>query len=337
MKKIFSLIVLFACAMMANAQSSMLATLNHEGTVSTFYGATALREAHAAAAHGDVITLSSGSFSSVNITKAITLRGAGIDVSKTEPTVISGDFTIQIADSITERLTMEGIYHNHQITYQGKLTNAMFLKNRLKSINYVSNSYMKNANFIHCKIMDGIYLSTGSSASCVNCVIEDPSSQSATSSNFEFQNCVINFADYYGNVVKSSTFKNCLIWARNYNASDNKFPSSCTAYNCLGFNYSYGNMFSNMPNNSTNKYMGDISTVFKSYKGGRFSDTQKFELTDDAQKKYLGMDGTQVGIHGGMLPFSSTPSNPQITKCNVAAKSTADGKLSVDIEVKAAE
>ena len=84
-------------------------------------------------------------------------------------------------------------------------------------------------------------------------------------------------------------------------------------------------------------YISNISTVFKSYKGGRFSDTQKFELTDDAQKKYLGMDGTQVGIHGGMLPFSSTPSNPQITKCNVAAKSTADGKLSVDIEVKAAE
>lgn len=335
MKKIFSLIVLFASAMMANAQSSMLATLNHEGTVSTFYGATALREAHAAADHGDVITLSSGSFSSVNITKAITLRGAGIDVSKTEPTVISGDFNIQIADSITQRLTMEGIYHNHIITYQGKLTNAMFLKNRFKAINYASNSYMKNANFIHCKIMDGITLTTNSSASCVNCVIEDPFSYSATSSNFEFQNCVIRFDDYYGNSVKSSTFKNCLICARNSNVVDNRFPSSCVAYNCLGFIYQ--GMFNNMPNNSTNMYINTFSPALKSYTGGDFSDTQKFELTDDAQKKYLGMDGTQVGIHGGMLPFSSTPSNPQITKCNVAAKSTADGKLSVDIEVKAAE
>ncbi|MBQ8190498.1 MAG: hypothetical protein IJZ45_01890 [Bacteroidaceae bacterium] len=330
MKKIFSLVVLFACAMIANAQSSMLATLNHEGTVSTFYGATALRDAHNAAVHGDVITLSSGSFSSVNITKAITLRGAGIDVSKTEPTVILGDFNIQIADSITQRLTMEGIYHNYTITNQGKLTNAMFLKNRFKIITYASNGNMENANFIHCKIMDNISLSTGSSASCVNCVIEDP-----ISSNSEFQNCVIRFDNQKGNIVKSSTFKNCLLLAKNSTDFANRFLSSCLAYNCLGFFYS--GMFLDMPNNSTNKYISDISTVFKSYNGGDFSDTQNFELTDDAQKKYLGMDGIQVGIHGGMLPFSSTPSNPQITKCNVAAKSTADGKLSVDIEVKAAE
>lgn len=67
------------------------------------------------------------------------------------------------------------------------------------------------------------------------------------------------------------------------------------------------------------------------------SDNETFELTETAKATYLGTDGTQVGIYGGMLPFDTTPSNPRITKCNVAAKSTADGKLSVDIEVKAAE
>ena len=66
-------------------------------------------------------------------------------------------------------------------------------------------------------------------------------------------------------------------------------------------------------------------------------DSETFELTDEAKTKYLGTDGTEVGIYGGNLPFDPTPSNPQITKCNVASKSTADGKLSVDIEVRAAE
>ena len=61
------------------------------------------------------------------------------------------------------------------------------------------------------------------------------------------------------------------------------------------------------------------------------------DLTDDAKATYLGSDGTPVGMYGGPLPFSLTPTYPQITKMNVASKTTADGKLSVDIEVSAAQ
>ena len=84
--------------------------MSHEGQISTFYGATALREAHSVATHGDIITLSSGTFVSVNITKAITLRGAGMaidTVRNTLPTVISGTFNINIADSVSQKLTIE--------------------------------------------------------------------------------------------------------------------------------------------------------------------------------------------------------------------------------------
>ena len=66
-------------------------------------------------------------------------------------------------------------------------------------------------------------------------------------------------------------------------------------------------------------------------------DTETFHLTEAAQTAYLGLDGTQVGIYGGSMPFDPIPTNPQITKCKVAQKSTTDGKLSVDIEVKTAE
>lgn len=85
--------------------------------------------------------------------------------------------------------------------------------------------------------------------------------------------------------------------------------------------------------------MSDYAAFFKTYTGAslNYLDSQNFQLTEAAKTQYLGMDGTEVGIYGGSLPFDPVPSNPQITKCNVAAKSTADGKLSVDIEVKAAE
>ena len=53
--------------------------------------------------------------------------------------------------------------------------------------------------------------------------------------------------------------------------------------------------------------------------------------------KYLGIDGTPVGKFGGMIPYDMMPSYPQITKMNVAAKTTADGKLSVEIGVSAAQ
>ena len=76
--------------------------------------------------------------------------------------------------------------------------------------------------------------------------------------------------------------------------------------------------------------------MFKSFTGS-YSDNQTFELTDAAKAKYLGTDGTEVGMHGGVLPYDTTPSYPQITKMNVASKTTADGKLSVEIEVSAAE
>ena len=89
-KNLLRLMMLFVAAVLTNnafARGSLLATLNHEGTISTFYGAQAWKNAHEAAVNGDVVTLSSGSFLATNITKAITVRGAGIGI---DPTVVGG-------------------------------------------------------------------------------------------------------------------------------------------------------------------------------------------------------------------------------------------------------
>lgn len=332
MKKLFlSIVAAMIAATATFAQSSMLATLSHDGEISTFYGATALRDAHNAAAHGDIITLSSGSFVSVNITKAITLRGAGCEINtklQIEPTVITGDFTINIADDITERLTIEGIYHNHILYYRGNLKNATFIKDRFKQISCSNSGTLKNATFIHCRVAEELYLYSNSTASCVNCVVWYPYSYNSSNSNFEFQNCVIK-GDYLSN-INSSSFKNCVLIGGYEN---DYIQSSCVAYNCIGIGNN--NIFKNMPNQSN--AIKSYTEVFKTLTGSSYNDSELFELTDDAKTTLLGIDGTQVGIYGGNMPFDSTPTNPQITKCNVAAKSTADGKLSVDITVNGAE
>ena len=339
MKKLFFSLVALVVATMSYAQSSVLATLSHEGEISTFYGAGALKSAHAAAEHGDVITLSSGSFQATDITKAVTIRGAGMQMdtqTKTFPTIISGDFSINIPDDIEQRLTLEGIYNDFEIKVSGTLKNATFLKCRFHLVlPWTSTDRMKNLTFIHCKINSGFRLPAESSASFVGCYILDPYCITKTSSYYEFTNCVINAkgglyrvyasstsSEYMSlSSIKNSSFINCIIYA-NYDfttgshVTQNLIDSSCTAYYCVGKNNVSESVFKNIPNTT--------NTVI-------------FELTDEAVTKYIGSDGKQVGIYGGDLPYNPRPTNPQITKCNVASKSTADGKLSVDIEVSAVE
>ena len=106
------------------------------------------------------------------------------------------------------------------------------------------------------------------------------------------------------------------------------------AYNNVAVNCHNNECFSGFPN-TTNSY-STYTEFFKDYTG-IYNDDITFELTDEAKAKFLGTDDTQVGNYGGNFPYDPTTTNPHITKCNVAAKSTADGKLSVDIEVAGVE
>lgn len=360
MKKIFlSFALLLSFTGAVFAQTSMLATLSHEGEITVFYGANALKEAHAVAQHGDAITLSSGSFNATNITKAITLRGAGMEIDtlkNTYPTIINSDFSILIGDNVSEKLTIEGIYSDGNITISNGLNNASFLKNILGSIKYTASGdtiQYQNNRYIHCKVVDNFIApdnSDNSSFSFTNsyiCSIEN------NNCNSIFTNCIINnsyFSSYSVNNRNISnlsycTFYNCiLIGSSNTSASSGKniLDSTNQAYNCIATNIfainctnSNNNTFYNIPN-QTNSCIESKTSVFKSF-NLTYKDDETFELVDNIKTKYTGTDGTEIGIHGGSLPFSPTPTNPQITKCNVASRSTADGKLSVDIEVKAGE
>ena len=333
MKRVFSMLVAIVAATMSFAQSSMLATLSHNGEITTYYGATALRDAYNASQHGDIITLSSGSFAAVNIEKALTIRGAGMQVdtiTKTYPTIIAGNFDINIPDSVEQRLTMEGLYNNSTVTVYGTLMNASFLKDRFFRITYINPSItrMKNLTFIHCMISTQVQIPSESSASFISSYVANPYGNSSSSSVFEFSNCfVLNFNNVY-----NSTFTNCILYGSN---SSFYLSSSNSAFYCLGKS-STNNMFDFMTNTTNTNFTGEFNALFKTYTGA-YSDTETFELTDAAKAQYLGGDGKEVGMYGGSLPFDPVPTNPQITKCNVASKSTADGKLSVDIEVSVTE
>ena len=307
-----------------------MATLNHEGTISTFYGTVALRQAHAAAVSGDVITLSSGTFLSTDITKAVTIRGAGMDVTKaydivSEPTVLGGDFNIKIPAEDTGRLTLEGIYHNGEFGfYNGQVKNALFLKSRFKRIYGSSSCKVQDLTVLNCRISESISVGDGSSAQFLNSVVNEFSN-----GYMSFSHCVILSTLYLDR--SGNEYKSCIICKGNN--SDYAVPSSSSAYNNL-FISDKTDILSNIPNN-TNLRVPTSDERFAYLRG--YNDSKDYKLTDQNRDVLKATDGGEIGIYGGSLPYSAVPTNPQITKFNVASKTTADGKLSVDIEVKSGE
>lgn len=336
MKKLFFSLVAATMATTATfAQNTLVATLSHGEDISMYYGTYALRDAMNAAQSGDVINLSGGAFQAVNITKGVTLRGTGIDDAA--PTYISGNFTINVPTDDANRLSFEGIRSSGTITMSGTFNSPYFVKSQFANFKYNSNAVIKNAMFADCRISSGFILQGTSTVQFINSYVEAfRNDDASTTTGASFINCVLR--PYYSgnnpNYIQSSQLINCIIF-QTYSTYDSysQLHSSSMASNCVSVGYS--DLFSDQAASTGNK-KATFTQLFKNFTG-TYSESQQFELTDEAKTTYLGTDGTQVGLYGGILPYDSTPSYPQITKMNVANKTTADGKLSVEIEVSAAE
>jgi hypothetical protein len=128
--------------------------------------------------------------------------------------------------------------------------------------------------------------------------------------------------------VPDFTCTNSILISKNNTGAVN--PLAC--FNCVGI----GNidLFSN--SNNGNQNFSNLSTVFKYFSGlqsGILPIETDFDLQDSIATNVLGNDGTQVGVYGGMVPFTPRVNTPRYVRCNVAPHTTPDGKLSVDVEV----
>jgi len=327
------------------AQSSLIATLSHEGEMRAFYGGSALASAHAAAVDGDIITLSGGNFSATTITKAITLRGAGMLADAAQeiiPTVIQGTVQFNITDT-TRRLVVEGMKFANDVTVAQKLVMPLIQKCLFSGFNSAS-AVVKQGVFSNCYITNSYTFGSGSNVTFINSYVSEfgqKSENTNCNSFFDFQNCVIRsyghdsmFSTSTGlSYIKNSTLTNCVIVGSNEMVGS--LPNSTFCYNCVATGTAT-KAFNNVAG-ANNIVVNDVSAVMKEFTGTNYNDGISFALTDEAASTYLGSDGTQVGMYGGLLPFTPMPYTLQITKCNVASKSTVDGKLSVEIEVSGIE
>lgn len=304
-----------------------VAILQHNDTLSAFYGPEALSAAHTAASDGDIITLSSGNFNGCTLSKAITIHGAGcVDdpESHLAPTRIPGILSILKPDG-TSPLTMEGIW--------------------MGEIRYSCGSpYSQNVRFIKCNID---YLRPWSHYN---------------SNGFYFVNCIIKAFEFYGNglLIQNSVVKftyynqsnqnnmniinNSVVCLNNsvnigntreYNcilaSGDNNGAPNSTFYNCVEIQTGNSNIFEGQLNES-NMQVTSYDEVFETF-AGTVEYNESYQLKSDFASSFLGNDGTEVGIHGGLLPYNTRPSYMYIRTTNVAGQTNEDDKLSVEIEL----
>ena len=342
MKKIFLMLIAAAVGTLSGfAQSDLVATLSHGSNLSTYYGADALSEAYTAAAEGDVITLSPGTFNAVNIEKAITVRGAGMQPMEGNgyvPTQIVGVFTVTVPSS-SSILTLEGIQCFETVNMSGNnLASVNISKSRFYGLG--GDGINLNAHSCVFENLTSNCYNGNTVLNCLNCVVKNPYSQGIYNQKFAkivSTNClVLDFTANSGHVLESCIFKNCVI----YDGYD--LSGTNSAQNCIGISYDGGDIFKNLVNASNVMVEGTsetaYATVFKTLRVNDLdikfpSPNETFELTPTAAATYLGDDGKQVGIYGGTNPFDPTPSNPQIKKFTVDS-SVNSGKLSVKINVE---
>lgn len=315
MKKTFYLAIIAFLSVMSisgNAQDRATAILQHGDNMTAFYGINAFKQAYAAAESGDLISLSEGTFDAPEVTKAIRIQGAG---GETTPTKISTDFTINLPEG-EEGLYISGIRAEKNIIFKGNLISASIERTTFKDAINLRDATIKNTTFKQCTHKNSlIFPSTSTKGlSFINCHLGYTSTDvQGQDSDILFENCYSSSLAH----LRYGIIRNCIL--RDY-------PRYLGV---IGYNTLY--------QNSHLSYPGASATISGMY-GINETEWNKIvvngRLSDEAKTKYLGTDGTPVGVEGG-IGFETIPAIPQIVESEVAGEPDADGKLKVKFSVKA--
>lgn len=323
------LTLLLNVAAMTNALAQdQVATLQHNGEISVFYGGNAFVDAYNAAENGDVITLSVGNFQWCDIIKCIIIHGAGARqdemVNERTQTVFLGEHSINCFGSETEHLIVEGVYFSDKVKYNDMYYAEFF---RCNFSNIYRLGSMSGSKFINCRIGSmAVYPSVN--VYLFNSIVFSLSSIHAyqpTEANVIAYNSFIALSNQ--NQAESSIFYNCVVAGNTYYAPG----SNCTFINTVMVKNGFPGSLLQSAFNRDCLEVDELSQVFVDYTGD--FNNEQFILQDEITNSIQGNDGTEVGIYGGMYPFTDRPVYMIMRHCTVGNRTTDDGHLSVDIEV----
>lgn len=329
MKKIILSFIVIWFSMTAFAQSLNVATLSHGDSIKAFMGNDAFIKVMEIAQPGDIINLSSGSFQAPKIDKPVTIRGAGAGVDINSSTIVLQNCTINVPVD-TFRFSCEGVRFSNNVEIEQLSGHSLFMKCWFYNIftrygETYPDDIIYSCSVINCIVANEMYFGCQGSISFFNSYL-GRFNNSGYSQHTNLTNCVF--------VPKNNDVRNfdyCLIQNSIFCAYTFRLLDNTVAYNSVMIGYNCSN-----PASYDNVIESKYSDVFATFDGS-YNNSETFQLNESAATTLLGNDGTQVGMYGGMFPFSFDLSYPIFTKFDIAKKATADGKLSVDIEVNTAE
>ncbi len=333
MKTMFLLSFLLVVGFTLTAQQKV--ALNRNGTTEIYGGSNPFNDAYLAASSGDTIYLPGGNLPyPATIDKKLVIIGAGHypnTTVATNRTVLNGNLTI---NENADNLHLEGIEITGTLGFSNnhKVDGVVIKRCRINIIGYsgngttpcinntirecVINSYSDFSNaksLLFSNNIIGSYIANGSELGISNniflasggIIIFNTISNSSISNNIVFQQ---SMGYYFQNNCTLSTFSNNII---------------------TGITPAESNIFVN------NYYSIAIAGLFVNQTGNTFDYTHDYHLTNPTT--YLGLDGNQVGIYGGLFPFkeSALPVNPNIISKVIAPQTNASGELNIQIQVKA--
>jgi len=356
MKKIFTLLLVMTASSVAWTQQlnlTQFATLNHNDTITAYYGVDALVSALSSAEHGDIITLSPGSFNApYDISKAVTIRGAGMmidTISNTEPTRINKSFYLSVPNVSNLHLTMEGVYITGNIVYISAYS-PRFNKCRINTIRksasgektmslpvftnclisaWDGSSSISNAMFINSIILnswqgEGHGVSINSDGGISEYYYWGYDLYTCGQSSDVYYNCIINIPPSI--IHNKRNIINCITFG-----SDSVSVSDINVFNSVGI-FDSTSIYNLTPDhNNTN--INSFENIFKTFRG-TYTEGEMFELTNNAASNYLGSDNTQVGIYGGSAVFNPKATDMRIKKYSVGFYSDENGHLKITTELE---
>lgn len=319
-------VLLLSVAGMKNALAqNQVATLQHNDTITgVFYGQNAYSSAYNAAVNGDVITLSSGTFNAVSIYKSITIRGAGCvldTVANVLPTKVPGSFSLGV-----NNITFEGIWFTGtiDITNLNSCNHFSFVKCNINGIINGSTGNKMFGQFNNC-IIRNYYLYRHHGTSIINSIVRFTSYS---------HNDIYNPTNIYNSVIvfdSTLAINNIVAYNSIIATSSGHSVSNNTFFNCINIKTGETSLFEGQLNTS-NMEENSYSDVFETF-DGTISYENIYQLKNDIAASFLGYDGTEVGIYGGIIPYKTRPSYMILKNCNVAGQTDENKKLNVEMEL----
>lgn len=335
MKTIFlSLLLFFSSIFLMNAQQKV--ALHHNGVTTVFGGSDPFNDAYQAAVTNDTIYLPGGNLPfPPTINKTLKIIGAGHypeATIATNKTVLNGNLTIS---ENADNLLLEGIEITGTLnfSYNHKVDDVVIKRCRINVILYNGNGTTPCLNnVIRESIINGyINFENAKSSLLSNSII---GSYTIKGSELGISNNIFLLSDYtyiFNNIDNSSISNNIVF--------QNYYGNSYIHASCELSTFS-NNIFTVIPSIGSNTFVNnyesiDLTGLFTNQTGNSFDYTHDYHLVNP--ENYSGVDGSQVGIYGGLFPFkeSALPINPNIISKTIAPQTNSSGELNFQIQVKA--